>query len=784
MMGFVKKYSNRQGSVFVLVLMIMTVLMILGSALLFAVTANYAMNASYIRGNGSFYKADGWIERVNNLLEEQTVLVQKKAKGYIESHKDEIVEAVYLLYTNRITGELTIDEQELAKKIEEQLLKEYKDAFNKYVTGETGYELKDSNSLRNILEAEFNSWMADPMGDLEEIVIQSFPVYPGSDHVDGSLKMKVQVVSDPHDIEKKIQAEFEFLKKQEQIPIKKSLVRRKNPIWMRAITTESSLVALQGEVTVQGDGGADTTVYAYGNLADDNSSGYKYGGVVAGIEPTITGSEGVLYGITDEIPVPADGKLSGKLTVTGDVKTRANIHTAYGSDAEGSNINITGNAYCQSVQIDTAGDNSTIDIDGDVYAFNDLSVYGSNSELDVNGNFYGFMQGGYNSYEYNKSSGIILNDTSSIIRVLGDVFIGGKIYVEYIFTIWNDGSKDIRVPYKTGESVSIGQNYNAYRFILNDSLIDEGFKNIVGDNPEDFNPNKWSPIKMYWGMDSIDPVNREAEQPNSDNNTRTAHFATGYSTHNDFRNIINKSGVILGTNTLLNIYAPGIIFTDGYVITKGGNGIGAKAIDAAGNETYTDPDNNLTITSMDGTTKVVHLYQEDEFSGENWEKTFNKSTWIQQDKDDSRYKDIGTDSEFSELVASTIGDSGVYDNLSDTGEELYYVDTMNAPVHLDGSDIDGRRGIIFTIGDLYISSDSNIEFTGAIVSKGNIVFYGDGEKTITYDEETVKTVTNRDSTLRDFFHKGNSILDLQASDIEIGIQATRNIKLVDWKEVN
>lgn len=782
-MNSVKRYFNQQGSIFVFVLMMMTVLIMLGSAVLMAATTNYTMNAASINAGRSFHRADGWVEEINKLLEEKTILVQKKAKDDADSMKEAIIDRYS--YTDPLTGEVDID----YRSIENALQIEYRDAFNKYITGHN--DLESGKTLEELLEDRFALWKDSSPSDLQEIRIESVSPYPDKDEgagldsqmavVDTPVKIEFQIDSNFAGAPKSIRAQFEFLKYSQQVPLKMSLVRKKNPIYMRAITTESSLVAVGGEVNIQGSGGAATNVYAYGNLPPDNSSGYGYGGVVAGAEPQIINTLGIA-GVSAG---------SGTLNIRGTARTRAYVHTVYGADGDSSSINITGDTYCESLQIEDQSENSTIEIGQNLYTYDDIRANGSNGQIIVNGNFYGFMDGGGSSNEYNKSSSIIINDTTSNVEVKGEAYIGGKVYIEYIYV----NPEGVRIPYKTGESVSIGRNYDGYRRDLSIGkapgyISDPG----IGDEQGDFDPS-WIPYGMYWGMDKEglltdeDRVQRMAN-PNNDNNNRKNHFFQGYKDSEAFRNYMKKTGIVLGDNSVSNpimkVYAPGIIFSDGYMICYG-NG-NAQAISADG-AVFEDVDGDGVLQfPAGGKIKMVMLYQPGDFitNKTRWEKAYNKAIWIQQDKDYSRYKDltISSDSEFHELTAQRINASNRYHNLDDSDSDYYFIDTGGADVHLDGSRLDGKSGIIFTTGNLYISSNSEMDFTGAIVSKGNIVFYGSGAKTITYDETAVKEVVNKDDTLKNFFKKGNKIIELEPEDVELGIQATKNIRLDYWREVD
>lgn len=234
----------------------------------------------------------------------------------------------------------------------------------------------------------------------------------------------------------------------------------KNPMWSKALMVNGDMRINGGNVTIGNvnEGGA----------SDANNTGIYVAGKETGID--LNNSSSILK-------------------VIGNVVTNKKLILSYNGEntSENKNVDVTGNIYARNVIIDkntvTQGNGTSVleakggkiytskidDIrDGSVYIMDDLEINGEKSTVDIAGSYYGVSDGSEGARNnHDNSSSIIINTedignrvdknnniltNNSALTIGKNVYIAGTSYINL--------SNNIK--YQTGESISIVGNYRAY----------------------------------------------------------------------------------------------------------------------------------------------------------------------------------------------------------------------------------------------------------------------------------------------------------------------------------
>lgn len=736
--------KEERGSTFIMVLLIIAVLSILGSVLLAATTANYMQSMSYLKTNSAFYNSDGVMEKVLYELENVSISAQLWAKDYVERHLEDYADECREI--DELTGESYVNHHLL----EEKVLAEYQQAYKEYI-------INDDGTLPEKLRYKLNT-----LGIREKGTLGYEDNYFDFLDPPDSLTLSVKVSRNAGDppVYKKIEAEFEFLNSPDQIVIESVVKKDTNPIWQRALTTEKDLVAVEGQVTLSAGDNSHMAVYALGTVpAKDNSPGDEYGGIVAGLD-NLFGIDSVLS-VSSSVP-----RSSGKIAILGNAFTNGYIHTFNSSSSILINNTAGTDVFAQSVQTEWSSFGSTVSINGNAKLSDDLEVNGIQDTITIGGTLYGFSTGDLNRLAYNQSSSILYNDPSytSKIRIDGRLYIGGLAYVESLYKDTGDTSNpNLRyAPYQTGESLSIGKNFYAYTYPLtSEETLDALWKYRTGAVPAAEDPS----YPMYSGVVG-------AGGPNDAANLRILRFMdyvrAQASDAVTFASQIQKGGadasgyiMVGGAGKRVEGYALGALPVNGSVYMP--NFVEAE-----------NPD--YTAAGI----KQFHTYDSEGFHFNNaaWKSQYINASYI---TGRSRTGALKSGSEFPLLTRQN--------------EVALNIDKQRSNVLLrmlntkDGSenltlDLSGTsyKGLIYSDGDIYIYAGSPFTFTGSIIAKGKIVFWGGGEKTITYDENAVKEALALDPNGYAFFSKGLTETT-DPGDMVLTTQATRNVIMKNWKEI-
>lgn len=460
-----------------------------------------------------------------------------------------------------------------------------------------------------------------------------------------------------------------------------------------------------------------------------------------------------IYPVFDGKAITADGNMDVKdsdISIKGDIWIQGNktlgekpeyTFDKYigGIKLDNTNFNIDGNIYTNNtlhlnnkVQSNVKGEifakniyvgksaNSNVSslnkitFEKNVVVNNDLALNATDSSILVGNDFYGIND---KTLEVStadkalKSSSIIVNDTSKTSKI--EVNNNSYIMgVAYLNATDNDGYK-----YQTGESVAVKGNYLAYTDV--DDILD-GKSNVT--------LKYYSPLQLLESKDGQSNAAMKAE-----------YFSDYYSK--------NKS------------YS----FNDGGVNLKGNvKSVGASVKNDQGLIQKSNISNSdLTLVNN----------QRDEFARNVF--AMGDATGLAKE-----LKDLYSGNEVMRTVSNEID----FSKISTTIENSTF-DTSQGVVILKGSSgieikdnkYDGKiidKGLIITNGDITIDGEFN--FMGNIITTGNIILKGEGNKTITYDPQVVRSILalNND-LLKDIFNKS------QVSREEVKVTSASELYSVD-----
>jgi len=751
-MKYTRIFISKQGAAYLSVLIAVLMTSILGVALLTFSLVNMNSAALLLTSNDTFYKTESNIATVQLEIEKQVRAAQDIAKKAAEEQRNTFINEATTIDPE--TG-FSVFNEDLFKKAYK---KYFNDIFNQYL-----FKDNENNGKKIILA------LKDTVSGIVSIIM---PEYANLlEKPDQDLFVTVEAEKQGAGVTKFITTKFKILR-EPSISLRKVVSKRRNPIWMRAVTAEGDLIATGGKVTI--DCGNDNknvrAVYAWGTNkfrdVGSNEAGMSYGGIIAGVNQNLINSLNLgKFGLSSE---------SGDIDITGGTFTDSYIHTFYNNSSVSIDVSseftessqdfgmnpVIPRVYAESFQTEDFSNNNIITINGDAVARDDLEINYSNSKIDISGSFLGFSSGPESDFANdkfaNRSSSIAYNDESesSTIDIGKYVVVSGVAYNSNVLYSLDPYKY---TPYKTGESLGLGENHKIYRYYFDGENVadtfDNNFKvNIDGeqydyplfsgkshaeDAPNDVGFERIERFKKYL-INYCDTSNTTLDyEPNLGNDI------IKIGDNNDGKVEGYSLGVLPANGKLyfpLNL-EPGDINSNAYRsgLLRGFNTI------------Y----DSLKMNTLKST----------------WKDKYNKETWIANKKTDRK-----TSSEFSGLV-----DLSVNFNANTESNNTVLI-ANSGDIEIDISRLNGKSGLIMAKGNVIIKGSSAGEFSGAIVAGGCIIFKGSGEKRVTFDEKAVLAAINLNDNVKAALSKGG-ISEVEPDSIEIELKAQKNALVVDYREV-
>jgi len=747
---------HKRGSAYLSVLLVILVTSILGVGILTFTLANLKASNDAFGINNIFYKTEATISAVQVGIEQQVRRAQEKAKSDAELDRDSIM-ALAMSYDS-VTGIATFDDNVFKTEYE----KFFCDSFNKFICAD-GLD----NGKKAILDLQ---------NSIAGIKIISIPQYDIS--LINNPKQDLFITVDAEKVDgsnkKNITARFKILR-EPSVSLKKVVEKRRNPIWMRAITTEGDLIAVGGMVTINSSESTDLklkkadAVYAWGTnnyrVDGTNSLGDKYGGIVSGVNQSIIDGLGLSkFSLSSQ---------SGEVKITGETFTDAYIHTfgnnssisidvdsgqAEAVDTLGSDLTIP-KVFAESVQTEEFSNYDNITISGDAMVKDDLEANSSDGNINISGSFLGISSGpdsDFSTDKYaNRSSSISYNDPflSSKINIGKYIVLSG---VAYNSNVIYDIDPYKGTPYKTGESVAIGENHKIYRYFFNGEDINQAFDNGFKLNLD----GELFDYPVFSGKTGAPPNGVGTSRVNRFKDYLVKYYEN--SNNIDYAVKLGDKLINIGFNNGNKIegYSLGVLPTNGKLYMPLTLTTADKVSNAYTSGLLKDFDFIYNSAVLNGLKAI-------------WSKRYNNETWIANKQDVRK-----TASEFSSLVDYSVN----FDADVVSADNKTILKVKNGDLNIDMSTLSGKGGLIFAKGNVIITGTDSGEFKGSIVASGSVVFKGSGTKTITYNEKNVLTAIKLSENVRAFFSKGG-LSEIDPDSVEIELKSQKNVLVDDYREI-
>lgn len=499
----------------------------------------------------------------------------------------------------------------------------------------------------------------------------------------------------------------------------------------------------------------------------------------------------------------------------GNVCTMNNFNLLY----ENSNVNIEGNVYAGNVTIDEGAKESKFIInpynglDGALYTNNDLEINARRSTVDIGGGFYGLNDINTASFINSNakpivSSSILINtedlgEVDSLGNIVGSklaignkAIIMGTAYVQVKDPSDRDSKKYIPY-YQTGESVAIKGNYKAYTNPLISDMAKYQYEKDEKGNITIKKDSQGNPIVRANGgykednvvFDYINPLNLVRWFKPSEDSEEKIKKEMLVKDKSDYFNIFKEekgssSGLNLGRGIQLpdfkNIINTGVVVSNNEIGSENNNnnyegfirkkqGVYAKAVYRM-EDIVQDEDEDFK--NSDYNTELYNLY-----SSKNAEITvstqvhFDNMRNLNKDKNpkgDIIYLNNDENKELV-LVGKNVDKRALSED-SDKYYKLYLDETGNG------------RGIIITKGNVKIYGEVN--FTGTIITNGDIIIEDNSNKSFKYDSNYVKRLIAYNYKYFENIFTHNSIGDSQNIETDSVIKQDNVIGTVRDKLIN
>lgn len=759
----VKYLKSKKGSTLVLVLVTLSILSILGTAIIGLSVINYKMKIIDKNVKTSFYLAEAGLEEayavIGKSVEDAIKAGNKKVEATIdvfiaderrkEAFDPEFDESDYI---NGSDGFGTVNERMLEQKIEEWFREGYAKCINDGYSDEEysfrSLETRIKDTAYGVVESSID-------GNSSSISVIEDPVkFPDDiNELDEDDEYQITLESEfPHkNITKIVRGTFDIKIPTHNSPyyVKNVMVNMdENVLWTKPITTDENIYVLGDDVEINGD------VYAYG----DDENGIE-GGIIVG----------------------NDGE-KGKLKVKGNISTDRYVYT----NEDGSNISVAGDIYCNTIAIPEETIGCYIEVvDGAVNTYDDIELNGKEATIKIDGPYYGFKDGSSYTTTHDQSSSIVINsddighvDGSKLI-ITGEesnnnnflnsnigkdgeddryprsgVFIGGTVYI----------SLDNSVKYQTGESVSIQGNYKAYSEYLKEGASrDEKFK------PENIELGSFPPLVLVSKLNGIEPdVKDKSEYINfydSDyGSSPIKKLNLGGENGIKIDNIQYSAGAFIQYNTIKNRiaqegldtwirYSRAKLADFGYFVNKMSD--------------YFNFKNPYNMSNPEERISIDDRFSFDINIGPSIEN--NEILCVNRDSDKAIF---------------IKGENGT----SVRGLPYYIRPSSYESINLSDADV---NGIIVSKGDVFITGEIN--YTGIIVAEGNVFFYDDKTKKINnrynnFEHKSyILNAMYKNESIRNMFKNGKEktmLVEVEAGESEVeSYLKFENLVDIKWEKV-
>ncbi len=804
-------YLSQKGAALTMVILLIAIMSTLGVSILWLTYSEYSMNIFMSDVDRAYYAAEAAMDRAAANLDKRVAKAQEDARLSAEAQ----IKALLALQQQQNTYLVNEDGSINNEVINELFREKYLEAFNAIITDNAGFfvNIGSNEALAYLLGVEGGAIGSEgelyiPVDETKRATLLSAVFNP-------VLKTVTVISSGSYlrkggdtNLSQRITATYSLLPDPEEMPYriipKMSVIHPAIPaVLEKAVTAEGNLVAAGGTVSITGDVLCFGTVPSSDGTEDQAAPWYRYGGIIAGI-PDITsvipdaGAGGTgITGIGDFLgfdDAVTGTRISGSVNITGDpakgingdAATMGYIHILYGSYDSPSSISINGSTYARAIKAGASAPYSRI-ILSDAYTTDNLQVDSDMSLIDISGTYCGFVTASYDingsgnlqtdpqdEYRYKNTSSIIVNGNSKISlngTADGGVFIGGSSF----FSNYNDTAyypAESR-PYMTGFSALKSGSRLPYAFkelnALNGEtrlytgngqyLLNTGFTMKPYSNTTDL--LNITTENMLFGIDGIFTLSE-----------RAAHtkwlWEEVWKQDYLYSRYIDTSSISISTESDGKIfgYAFGNIAANGKIY---GQGDFNPLVDASNFGLYQKGAPGIT-----GWIKEFHD-QIGPLLAENYDSQKPKLDYVECTKNIDSYMDARLAQGYGTPTAVSVNGRTrgiVYVKYGDcriSGEAGVWT--------ADGYVLQMMKGIIIVFGNIYI--EDGFEFTGTLLSSGNVIFMGNAG--ITYDGGLISDMLLNPG-ISGLFRQVRFTLD---DEPVLSQRISKiNIKLMDWARIN
>ena len=761
--------SSKKGSTLVMVLVTMSVLSIMGIAILSLALMNFKVQEIEKKRRFALYAAEAGLEEAYALTAQKVQETNDMATNNAKNDLDLEVKSQRAQYQAWLEAQHSEDPDDdddyslpefytSSGALKEEVVTAWVEKRHRelYVKRLQGYEETEEQGLKEIIErkSENNQWgqnleLAKQNGKeqnpptlrlLEETYTPFFTTEQELSSLDENSKMSFVLQSNythKDGMQKEIEVTLKVGIPKYNLPfaVQTKVAKLKpNILWTKALAAGRNIEVTGGEVFVQGD------VYAFGTKPSNSRSinnNEDFGGIIVG---------------KDEI--------KGALNIQGDVATNSYIHSLFNN----STIDINGSVYADSIVIHEGVDRSNITIRGQANTRDDIELNGTKSKIHIMGDYYGFTDGSEDSQSegvaeniHSQSSSIIINSSDigrgSSLQIDGQIFLAGTVFVD--LSTEKNGVY-VERGYKTGESVSIKGNYLAYGKYLNDSFL----RSYFGEEAKKFRVDNiffeaFDPLVMaraFWSEQTKEDGSIEIE-PQAFTTFDSADYFY-YAAKQEERELQTEE--IQEEDKWINLGGTqGIVFNDN------------------------DEENSKIIYSLGATISNGRVYPkkiglqgsiENDIKLPKWKRYYNQivqlgNLALVNDLLNDSEEDSLTIPEESNIMQNRFQFSSDYSSKTqDTYEnEVIAVNKSYAPIYIYGngstavagdlrwdfSNEDAKiKGVIVSKGDVHFIGAIN--FSGTVITEGDIIFEGQG----------IKRIENR--SMESIQHIANTIYSTEA----------------------
>jgi len=797
-----KKYKNQKGSTMVLVLVVMSVLIIIGTVLSTLSLSTLKLTYYTAFQNNAYYANDGLVQEVMFRLDNFTYGAELDAYNHVMNRSYDSGKGDWDIYREALASAVeagSLTEAQVIAMIQRVAELEYQKAYFESLTGNP--ILSDNYNLYTIVN---NNLQLESLGNYELQLMPGNNQTLRNDFVT-NLQAPTAIVdiSNPTitinsttmslDAEDNWQMEVDLTTSADNNGVIKNMVFGAelkppalnyvvqtdssrdfvmNDIVNFGIATEGNIICTANNVEINGD------VYAYGEYPDSERFDLRqmggvlvgYGYPTSGVDPLLLSTNYHLQSNLNYFSVLRDLYLSknSNLIVNGTLAS----HSAIKTMRNDSSILVTESTYSDFLMIDEESDKTInindpmIDVSDNIYTYQDVLLAGNNGKIEAGDSIFCFFHGDPHGNIDDRSGSIIINpysdkDNTGEGVTANRVLISGKTYLK--------SYKDTDDFYMTSESISSGK----YSWFYSTNLVDDSSSLFSSDQIE-FNIYKELDRNNAGIINNKELIDSTSNYTDDEDQFKFEKFMEVYDYGSSDPSIAStmkqddKDKVQINTiknNNMAMNYTEGLIVVDRndpadsnvlwdtslFTSLPPGSTNGAVTF-----ETKLNFDNtkNLASEDIDSATNVLGRRRYDTNADELtlFDRYINATT----------VRDQITEDQFDNFVFySDKVDEHLFINAPNN--DLVSAINTNSDVLIrnnDGSNVESLTGVIVTRNDVFIYAGpgETVEINGTIISKGNVYLYGEGSIRINFDERQIYRIIAQDSGLMTLFNSNTGVV--------------------------